>query len=377
MPTRKAAAPATVEDAGEWRAQIPAIAPPGSQLVAIDDDEADADDIGARIRAALGSASGDSVVVKLYRRSPQTRRLEWCDDYTPAEAEGAFHETVRNAWGPGMYEARIVGRTGNMGRLQLDIAPRTAPAVVAAPAQSELSHALAAILETQRAMLERINAPPPPAPPPPTMRDMLQDLALMRQVFAPPEASKAPQQSQAAALKEMVEVVRGLREVAGEVSGEPREETPMQIVGSLLEIVKGSVNKAPQPMQPLALPSSIQHASAVVPQTATEADNPMLKLLIQGIAAKLITLAQNGNAPEAGAEFLYEQLPDEALPLLALPNWWDFLAVHAPELAPHRAWVESAKAALDAMLSQDADDQSVDAGGVDSTPSAPGATMPG
>ena len=79
----------------------------------------------------------------------------------------------------------------------------------------------------------------------------------------------------------------------------------------------------------------------------------MEQMAFEGVLSRVQEMAAANAPAKDGAEFLYSVLPDEVLPVLKLPNWFDILATQAPQLAQHRAWLESVKPELDAMFADD------------------------
>lgn len=358
MPTRRTATPSageTLEASTEtaWGVPVPRGTLPPEELPS--EDETAEDEIGQQLRAAFSAAPGESVRVALYRRDPRSRDLEWCEDFTPSQVESNAHDLIRESWGAGKYELRAIGRTGIKARVQIQIAEKRAANSAAAPAPApqndQVLQVLAMIAQGQERMLQALTHRPPEK----TLLQQLEEMKLMREVFAQPVApAAAPAQSNAAALKEMVETMRLLKDVSAEVA--PKEETdpdnPMSMIGPLLEIVKaGMSGKNSQPsadMQPIALPVSLQQTAehATVPQQhqpLQEENQPMIRLILKGAADELQRLATSGAAPEAGGEFIYKALPDDFVPMLSLPNWFEILSHHAPQMIPHREWIEKAK----------------------------------
>ena len=335
-----------------WQVAVPGN---GAAIAQTEDEMAEAD-IATRLRAVFAKAPGENVKVSLFRTDPRSRKLEWCENYSPDQIEDGAFDLVREAWGPGHYEIRAYGKKALLTRQELNIAPRPEGARIIQPAAPSreleaLAQALQTIAQGQTAILQALTNQPAPAPPP-SMKEMLETMVLMRTAMGE-GASKAPQQSQSAALKEMVETMRTLKEVAGEVAPKEQDDSPTALLGSLLDVVKTGLgarqSQQLQPMPMLQQPASMQDES-------TE-ENPMFKLLMQGAAAKLIGLAQSSADPKEGGQFVYETLPDEIVGFLKMPNWFEMLAQFSPELAQHRTWVEAAKARADTLFAADLADQ--------------------
>lgn len=323
-------------------------------------DEIAEESAGDQLRAVFAAAPGENMRVSLYRRDPKSRALQWCEDYTPEQAETGAHELIRESWGAGMYELRAIGKTGIKARVQIEIAQRLQPAAApAAPQNDQLAQVLAMLAQGQQRIMEALTQRPEPVAPP-TMKDLLEQMALMKSVFAAP-APPAPVsgQSQSEMLRDMVQTIKTLREVSEDVApqkeGDP--DNPMSMLPSLIELVKTGMqsrggNAAHQDTpQQIRLPASLGQSE----QPQTQESDPMIQLVLKGAAGELLRLAQSNAPAEQGGEFIHRALPDEFVPMLALPNWFDIVSNYTPELIPHRAWVEQAKAHADVLFSGEPD----------------------
>ena len=362
MPTRRVPAadtPADDDTETAWGVAVPRGTLPAEEP---SPDETAEDEIGQQLRAAFSAAPGESVRVALYRRDPRSRDLEWCEDFTPSQVESNAHDLIRESWGAGKYELRAIGRTGIKARVQIQIAEKRIANPAAPPAQNDqLAQVLGMLAQGQNRILEALTHRPPEK----TLVQQLEELKLMRDVFAVPAApAAAPAQSNASALKEMVETMRMLKEVSAEVAPEKDADpdNPMTMIGPLLDVIKagmaGKNQASSTDMQPIALPVSLQQteAHASVPQQSQpqpEENEPMIRLILKGAAGEMVRLASVGATPQTGGEFIYKSLPDDFVPMLSLPNWFEILTHHAPEMAPHRAWIEKAKAHADSLFAAD------------------------
>lgn len=358
MPTRRAT-PAPADevlppaprgaDPEAWRLLVSQ----GGAVAAMEDTEDDAEsDIASRIREVLG-ASDESLRVDLFRMSAFTKVREQCRSYDAEEFLNGSYDLVRREFGAGIYEWRLIGSKGLKGRgilrlaQQVNAAPNPAPAAPPSAA-SELAPVLGAIMQGQQAMIEALaklgNTPPPPPRDP--MADMMQMLTMaktMREAFAPPPAPAAP--SGIAALKEAAETMRTLREISGEVDTEsdPLFSTAKPLIAAITDMLAAKNNPAPinaAPVPALALPSSV----AAAPAPSSEETDEMN---MQELCAQLVRMAKENRSVEEGGEAIYGYLPDSLIPFLNTPGWFDLLVARVPELAPHRAWLEAAKADAD------------------------------
>jgi hypothetical protein len=89
-------------------------------------------------------------------------------------------------------------------------------------------------------------------------------------------------------------------------------------------------------------------------------DRQMQNMLFEGFVAKLAQMASDGTAPDKGAEFLFENLPDEVFSMLQLPNWWAIVIAKAPSLKPYEAWFAAVKSDLDRIIAEEHENPEVD-----------------
>lgn len=354
--TRSQASPQVPPQADESPDGLDASDAPGWQTqVTLTPDEAAEESAGDQLRAVFAAAPGENMRVSLYRRDTKTRALQWCEDFTPPQVESGAHELIRDSWGAGMYELRAIGKTGIKARVQIEIAQKPQSMQTNPASQNDqLAQVLGLLAQGQNAILDALTKRPEPVAPP-TMKEMLEQLVMMRTVFAPaPAPAQAPGQSQSEMLRDMVQTMKTLREVSEDVAPQKDvdPENPMSMLPSLIDLVKTGMQSGRQAQQ-AAAPQAI-----TVPQSIAQ-DNPvpapdggMIAMILQGSADQLINMAKSGNSPEAGGEFIYKSLPDDLVPMLSLPNWFEIVAHHAPELTEHRAWVEKAKAHADGLFDQ-------------------------
>lgn len=372
--------------------------------------------IADRVRDLVAQTPGDRVRLKLYRRDLKSSTMQWCDDYSPEEFESGDLAMIRDAWGAGLYELRIIGSTGIKGRVQISIAPKPESAVAVTrsdPMAGELGRVMQTLADSQAAILQALSQRPDP------MAQMQQTIALMatmREAMGlntPPAiaAPPAPQTIQSS-MMELIGALRAVRELSGEISPPADGENPMAMLGQILEVVKvakqAEVSRpqlppptalhgartpaprppvapvprpqtptaptAPKPAQAVSLPDTIAAAPNVAPiqapQPAQEpapmnAEQQMISEL-RAALRNLVRLAATGQNPDAGGDLIYEQLPDDFLPYLNLPNWFDLVAQFEPAIIPHRAWMEAAKASADELFNAPDDE-----GGADDIGDAP------
>lgn len=322
-----------------------------------------------RLRAVMATTPADRVRVKVYRIDPKTPgRLTWCQDYTPAEFEQGDLAMIRETWGPGAYQIRIIGATGIAARSDVSIsAPlivNPAPAPQAAP-DSGVAQALQMLAETQTHILRALQERPDPAA---QMMQNLEMLKLMREAMGPTPAqapSAAPVSSPVTQLTEMLQTMKLLREAAQDIAPSKDDEPSlMTMVPGVLELVKTAMqpgaSSAPALPQPIVIPQSIEHPArnpAPLPTPETTEVQPMGILILRGLLQQLIAIADKGESPEVGGEYIADKLPDEIIEYLDLPNWFEILASFAPDVKRHEAWIVAAKNHADVLLTAEDDNQ--------------------
>ncbi len=342
---------------------------PANAMQRMDDEEEDIElEIGARLRAAFGAVAGSSVRVSVYRLERHTKKREFCANYSPEQFIDGGFDIVKTEFGEGDYEFRSYGSGGLIpgGRGTFSIAKTMTPAPApAAQGSGELAQILAMLAQGQRDTQAAIAAlaARPAEDPAQSMRATLETLRTMREVFAPPAAPVAPAAPPVDPLAQitmMASAMRAMREIAGEFNP-PSDADPLMsalgpVLGMVGDAIKSRQNPTPESLPMLTAPASIASATVPAPDDPqppeSESENMSL-LVLKGAVAKLVTLAA-ANAPATeGGKFIHDSLPDELLMYLDYPNWFEILAQFAPELTPHRAWVEAAKAHADTLFAAD------------------------
>jgi hypothetical protein len=333
--------------------QVPAV---------VNGEEIAEDNMIARIRSVIAHSPGDRVKVMLYRFTATGQR-SFCCNYTPEQFEQGDFELIRDEWGAGRFEVRMVGKAGLMDRpREIEIAEGKPRAPVAVQQNSELAQIMRTMAEGQSAILAALSQRPDPAA---QMQQTIALMAGMRDAMglnAAPAVPTAPAQSPSAMLKEMAETMSLLKDIAAKEA--PPSDDPMAMLPQILGIVQGAMSQrgAPVPsgaVPMIAAPASLQTNPATLGATAPaepQGDdvNPLQTLMIRGFVQKLVSMAAKGESPEAGGTFVYEKLPDEALALLDMPNWFEILAQFEPSAKVHQAWFEAAHACAMRELANDA-----------------------
>lgn len=345
---------------GEWRAVVPT-ARAGGAVVEGEDVETDP---GERIAMLIRDSGSDSEAsVRVYKRIPNSVKYSWCVNYTAGEFQGGDLGMIRDQWGPGEYSLRVYGRGGLLAREDVTIAQQVsaAPTVVAsAQSQSDqFMRAIEAIAQGQAALMQALSTRPDPTQ---QMQQTLTLMAQMREAMGLNQnPAPAPAMSPTAVLKEVIEAVRSMKEISEEINPKAADfENPLSLAGPLLEVIKTAVAQrsgSNETVAPLSLPPSLQCApeSNPVPapvQTRQTENEQMGIMLLRGALQGLLQLKEQGEPATAGGRYIAEKIPDELLPYLDLPNWFDIARNFAPELAPHEAWVRDATAEAIRILSE-------------------------
>jgi hypothetical protein len=341
----------TVEPTAGWEVEIPPAPPP--QIV--EDDE---ESILDRLRSTQGE-DRDRMKVKVYRKVLGSTGLEWCTDYTVGEWEEGDVSRVRAEWGPGSYELRVVsqGKRGILWRDHFRIAPppaRIEPPPAPAPAgSSDLADVVRMLAEGQQRILEAVSQRPDPTA---QLQSTLGLMTAMREAMglnaAPPPPP--PAADPGAMLGQLVAAIRTLREVSAEVAPPAADtDNPLSMLPQVLDLVKAGMQRGQgqgqgemPPVQPLAIPPSLQ-------DDQTDQGEPVGILVLRGQLSKLIEMAKANADPVKGGEFVADNLPDELLPHLALPNYFDILATFHGGVKAHREWFDKARTEAMRILGDD------------------------
>lgn len=342
---------------------------------AIEDPNAETDEEFAllnRMRGLLDESDAARVVLKLYRLTDgPKRKYGWCADYAPEDYEMGGLAMIRETWGPGEYQLRLMGARGLAKVLPVQIEPdatrplsmqHNAPQV--SQQNSELAQVLKGLQETQAVMLQALTQRPDPME---AMRNSMALIGSMREAFGLGGAQAAPAQpvNQMTQLKEMMEVMRGLKDTARELNDDDKPAAdpsdPMSMLPGVIDLVKTAMSNQPQQtvpqlMPPIHIPASVERATLPTvqenPAQQPEAETVEM-LLIRGLIEDLLQLAIDGKPATAGAEFIFEKLPDEMIDAMQNRYWFEIIAMRFPIVKPHEAWLREAKAEADKLFEEE------------------------
>ena len=346
MPPRKP----TDQSADEWRDTIDADPQPATPPATTEPPPTEEDAFLSRFQSVVSRHGIDSLKIKLDRRG-RGSELEWCCDYLPQEWQDGDLSLIREQWGPGQYQLRVVARNGIAMREMITIAEQRAP-IVQTQAPSEMRELLSGLMEGQRALLEAIAHRPDPT------AQMQQTLGLMVTMREAMGLSAAPAATNPSAmLGDIVGAIRQLREVAEEVSPKaaPDSDNPLAMLPPVLDIVKAAMAQQQQsqvaPM--MALPPSIaatdprQMSLPEIPPTVApmqqsqpepDPEEDMQSVVLKIMMSRLVLLAHRNAPPEKAAALIEQYAPDELFDLIEAPNWFDLLTNLLPDLKPYPEW---------------------------------------
>jgi len=347
----------------EWRAVVP-----------IDDADTEEDETTRKLRATLAVAGSDRVRVKLYKLDPKAKGGRvWCSDYSPDEYETGGMAMVREQWGSGDYELRIINSQGVAGKSQFTIAAPLVSLPVAGGAAPQ-NDALRMVLDQQTKILEALTTRPDP------QQEMMRTLSLMSAMRDAMGVNPAPAVNPMTMFQEMLAMVREAKSAAKDLVGDeaPVFDNPVAMLPQVLETVRavaGQQAAQQQPaqppgqlVQPIALPATLarRHVSHPAPASApapidhpspapdmpTQIEPAPVRKLRAALAL-LITMAECDDPIEDGAEVAYVQLPDELLDHLGNESWFELLTQFAPGVASHREWLSKVRARVLEMLAEE------------------------
>lgn len=390
MPSRRTAETVVPDDGltAETAVQVMRTNPPVFEPPEETDDEIALLD---RMRDLLTENDPMRVRLRLFRLSDGPKKpYAWLEDYTPQEYETGGLAMIRDKWGAGDYQLRLMGPRGLTKVLPIlieaDPLKKDAPQVVqTAPQNSELAQVLAMLAGGQQKILEALTVKPDPMA---DMQRMLTMATMMREAFAPHQSvAAAPPQNQMAMLKEVLELSREVKATARELAGDDDKPAadpsdPMSMLPGIIDLVKTAVssNQPPQAMQPaLPLPpitvpnSVIRHeqqnpaqeiASEQPAQPTPQSEDEMIaELAIRGLLEDLCQLAADGKPASEGGEFIYEKLPDQMIEHMQQRYWFEMVALKFPFVKPHEKWLREAKAEADKIFADPPPDDVIDEDG--------------
>jgi hypothetical protein len=299
-----------------------------------------------RVMTLLQSAKGEGrAELNVYRVVNGER--QYCSKYKPEEFEEGTFEMLRSNFGSGEYELRLYATDPRTGRFVIRSQTRVKIAESKTPTQSDalpsgLSQVLTTIAQGQeqmlRALVEMKQAPQ--KDPMEEMTKMLSMMTLMREAMGITNQSR-----EKSSIREIVDAVKELKGAAEEFTPKEKEEDSlMGMLPKVLEMVSaGQTQQQIQPafIPPVTMPQSVQ---AQPQQTQQGEDvNLMTMIKLKGYLKSLCDMAKTDKSISEGANYVYENLPDDLIEIMMLDNWFDLLSGVAPEVKPHEEWLKNVR----------------------------------
>lgn len=324
-----------------------------------------------RLREVLESHPDSTIRVRVNRTKPD-KKLAWLDDFAPDEfLNGEDLRIIRDRWGGGTYDIRLLGLPSGGFRYVVNIAgdpkepTQETTAAASAPQQtipSGIEQLIAGMAESNAALLKAVTAKPDIGE---TILKYMPLLALAKEAIAPlleralkppPSAPATPPGDPVEQLTRMVELMRGFKSAAKEINDEAPDADPlMSLVKDAMPTVLQALQqqRAPmqgQPIQPIQMPQEMAPPIAAPVEQPTESAQPSAaQMMLYGTLDAILQKADAKETPESAADFILRSLPDEMIDQLLrmanLPNWVEMLASMAPTYAPrlqtHRDWLHA------------------------------------
>lgn len=347
---------------GDVRLVRPGLHPddqPLSNAPTVFNDEAQEPDIEEtatdRVATLLQQAAGqERAELNVYRIVNGTR--EYCAKYLPEEFEEGTFELLRKNFGAGEYELRLYATHPESKKFVVRSSTRVKIAQGhALPEPSGMPAGMSQVLTTiaqgqehmLRALVEMKQAPQ--KDPMEEMTKMLSMMTMMREAMG----LNVQQRQEKSSIGEIVAAIKELKGAASELVPTPEEKEPDSLMGMMpkvLELISAgqqAQQMQPQQMQPPIMPVHVPQSfdQPQQPQQPTQENdmNIMTMIKLKGYLKSLTDLAVSGADIEKGAQFVYDNLPDDLIDLMALPNWFELLSSVASEVKPHVEWMQKVR----------------------------------
>lgn len=319
-------------------------------------EETAVDRISAMLRMA---GDADRADLKVYRI--KEGQLEYCASYKPEQFEEGNFELLRRRFGSGDYEIRlyahdpITRRYGVRTRTRLKIADDRMPED-SSGLPNGMNQVLGAIADGQRQMLEALvqMKQTPQKDPMEDMQRMFGMMTMMRQAMGLDSQSQ-----QRSSIGEIVDAIKELRAASSIIANEEKDEdNMMKMLPQVLELVKAGVIQQPQTPQPLAAvipPVALPPDLMPKAQTEPEEEDPQN---LRGLLAQLLAHRGMENDIPAAAMFIYNEMPDNIVEIMFSQVWWLALSAAAPEVKPHKEWLQNVRTVAIQLFEQGEEDES-------------------
>jgi hypothetical protein len=282
----------------------------------------------------------------------------WCADYTPDECEqGGTLNLIRRKWGPGRYLIELYAR--NPATKKFSCYGRDT-VVVKHQAQADPADAVGAQLGLLAERLEQAIAPRA-SNPIEQLKETLGLMTMMRQAMGLGVEAPKPQ-SMASQLGELIQIMRGAKDIAKEVEPDPTPDNPLlALAPKALDVIQTALAQQGRGagLTPVALPPSLAApAPSPIPSDAGTPDNLQSASALNGepmdpkerefreALAAVNTMAKMGIDHDEAAELIFNQLPLEAEELLKRPDWFEGLCRIHSGCRQHVQWYEQVRTHL-------------------------------
>lgn len=313
----------------------------------------------SEVLAELGAS--DDAVVNIYRTIPgrDGRGGEYVDTVHPSMFSLSW---LRDTYGPGTYRVHVRSGGKLIGNRAVKIAePRGLAPVHGMPTVPIQAGAdkLEKLVETMNSGFQHISTILAQAlsqmaqrPPEKTTLEMLQEMKMMREIFAPPAQALVGLDP----LKSFELFKQGI-EFAKEILPREGEPTPTEILMDAVKTFGPAIVDAVKHQQQLSMSTPatptphVETAAQSLPPPKQEDENVML---IKFYLQQLIKLASENRDPGLYAELIYDQAPADLLrQIVELPDPVQYLAAFNADVLQHRVWFEELASALKDLINSE------------------------
>jgi hypothetical protein len=175
------------------------------------------------------------------------------------------------------------------------------------------------------------------------MTKMLSMMTMMR------EAMGLNQSREKSSIGEIVGAIRELRNASEEISP-PQKEDDVSLMGMLPKVLdmvaktQDSQLQAQQAVMPnVQLPPNFQEQQPQQQPTEQDDMKAFAFIKLNGYVKSLVNMAEKNETIEAGAQFVFDKIPDDLIEIMELDNWFDLFKAVAPMVIPHETWLRSVR----------------------------------
>jgi hypothetical protein len=295
-------------------------------------------------------------VVRIYRQGVHGRDLTYIDEVPPANFN--LNMLKHPPYNGGKFRVRVCNADGTFIKnalLQIEPAPKApeAPLAPPAPPPNNNSEAFVLLAKAMTDGFSRIgeliaNNRAVPTPPRST-EQILQELTMMKSLFAQPATQTDP-----------IELITKLLGVMKELpsGGDGGEPGPMAVLLELAKQFGPKLVEAMDQAEPINVPRGApatrlpppvgQPRAAMPPQPERKPD---VNLFISQQLKFLVRQAKNGNDSEPYAVMVLDNVPPQVLDsFLKRPDWFEEICRYVPDAAPFKDWFVELKACIDDYL---------------------------